>query len=43
MVWECALRGKSGQVPIDVIDELDEWVRGEDHMIELRGLSVAEA
>ncbi len=37
VVWECALRNNGGQVPIDVVDLLDKWVRGGDRMIELRG------
>jgi DNA mismatch endonuclease (patch repair protein) len=36
-VWECALRGKGAEALPAVADQLAEWVRGSEPVMELRG------
>lgn len=37
VVWECALRGRGPDALSGVVWSLDAWIRGHEHMIELRG------
>lgn len=37
IVWECALRGRGPEGLNAAINSLDDWIRGPESMIELRG------
>lgn len=37
IVWECALRGRGPAALNQAIKSLDDWIRGQEQMIELRG------
>lgn len=37
IVWECALRGRGVEGLTRVTDRLEDWIRGDGRMIEIRG------